>query len=190
MKVLIPVLLISGTLLAGCSRFNPEEEFAKAQQAHQLAQKQADTLRTLERRLEVFKKPLDLYQAVVKEAPASAQAESSSFLIATILNSETRQPDLAVEAYKSYIRDYPNGKQAPIAMFMIGFIYNNQIARYDSAEAAYKRFLEKYPQHEMAMAAQQELNNLGKPPEQWLPQNQVAETAKKAPPKKPVKKGK
>ena len=190
MKAITVVLLSSALGLAGCRRITAEDYFAKAGEAHRLAQKQADTLKTLEHRLEVFKPALDLYETVVKEYPTSAQAESSSFLIATIRNSETRQPDLAVEAYKSYIRDFPNGKQVPVAMFMVGFIYNNELAQYDSAGAAYRRFLERFPQHEMAMAAQQELNNLGRPPDQWLPQNLATESPKPQAPAKSAKKGK
>ncbi len=190
MKALISILFAAALFTTGCQRITAEDYFKKADEAHKLAQKQADTLKTLERRLEVFKPALDLYETVIKEYPTSPQAESASFLVATIRNSETRQPDLAVDAYKRYIRDFPNGKQVPVAMFMVGFIYNNELAQYDSAGAAYRRFLERFPQHEMAMAAQQELNNLGKPPDQWLPQNVAAETPKKQTPAKGVKKGK
>ena len=110
-------------------------------------------------------------------------------MIAQILNSETRQDTLAVDAYKRFVSEYPQSKQAGISMFMIGYIYNNELQWVDSAAAAYHRFLERYPQHEMAMAAQQELDHLGKSPEEWLSHDVASGTEKGALSKKPTGKG-
>jgi hypothetical protein len=66
-------------------------------------------------------------------------------------------------------------------MFLIGYLYNNELHHLDSAAAAYRRFLEKYPNHEMALSAQFELDNLGKSPEELLPQQVATETSKTPP---------
>lgn len=140
-------------VLAGCSGPSAEEYFTQAQQA-QTAQD--------------FPQAMGLYEKVIAEHPQSDVAEDAMFMIATILNNDLHEYDAAIDAYKRYTRTYTEGKETAIAMFLIGYLYNNELQNFDSASVAYRRFLEKFPVHEMAQAAQFELDNLGKSPEELL----------------------
>ena len=168
MKTLLCVAAGLAAMLSACSRQSPDELLAKAEQARQAAHKLADTLHDRSRLPEMFKPALDLFGQVSRDFPGTPQGETATFIIAHILNGETRQPAPAVDAYKRFVAEYPGSKQAGISMFMIGYIYNNELQQIDSAAAAYHRFLEAYPHHELTMAAQQELDHLGKAPEEWL----------------------
>jgi outer membrane protein assembly factor BamD (BamD/ComL family) len=132
----------------------------------------------------LFKPCIDAYQKVADEYPGTPQAERSLYLIATIRNNDTRDPELAVQAYRRYLSTFPAGAQAPSALFLIGFIFNNQIHNVDSAAAAYRDFLSRFPQSEMASSAQYELDHLGQPADRSFPDTTAegsGSTAKKAP---------
>ena len=143
-------------IVAGCNRPSARDLFTKAQEA-QKARK--------------FPQALDGYARVVQEHPQTTEAETSMFAIATIRQMDTHQSAEAVNAHKRYIERYPDGGFSAEADFLIGYIYNNDLHNLDSAGAAYRRFLTKYPKHELSLAAEKELENLGKSPEEILEQN-------------------
>jgi len=180
MKTLMILIAGASLVTAGCSHPSPDDLLARAETARQAADKQADTLQNRSRLPEVFRPSLDLFTQVSNDYPGTPAGETATFMIAQILNSETRQDTLAVDAYKRFVRQYPESKQAGISMFMIGYIYNNELQWLDSAAAAYRRFLDRYPRHEMATAAQQELDHLGKSPDEWLSKNVASGPAPKA----------
>lgn len=157
---------ITIVVLAGCGGPSAEEYFAKAQQA-QTAQE--------------FQQAMDLYEKVISEHPEDPAAGDAMFMIATILNNDLHDYDAAVDAYKRYVGNHPEGKETAIAMFLIGYLYNNELQNFDSASVAYRRFLEKFPNHEMSQAAQFELDNLGKSPEELLGQASSTTTAESRP---------
>lgn len=185
MKLVHAVLTITLVGLAGCGKPTAEEYFTKAQVAVEQARKTVDSLRNTQDLPRLFQPAIDGFTKVVEEYPTSEQAETAQFMIATIRNNDTHEPQLAIDAYKKYAELFPEGKQAPLAMFLVGYLYNNELHNLDSAGAAYRRFLEKFPQNEMASSAQFELNTLGKSPEELLgttvadTQPSGAETAKK-----------
>jgi TolA-binding protein len=142
-------------IVVGCNRPSATDLFTKAREAQ---------------KARAFPQALDGYAKVVQEYPQSAEAESSMFAIATIRQMDTYQPAEAVNAYRRYIETYPDGVFSPEATFLIGYIYDNELHNLDSAGAAYRRFLGKYPKHELSFAAEKELQNLGKSPEEILQQ--------------------
>jgi outer membrane protein assembly factor BamD (BamD/ComL family) len=188
MKTLVCTVVISAFVVAGCSKPSAEEYFARAEHAYAQAQRQLDTLKNQQLVPGLFAPVLESFEALIREYPASAQAETSMFLVATIRNNELHQPQNAVDAYRRFLEHYPNGKRAPLAMFMTAYLYNNELHELDSAGAMYRRFLEKYPDSEMAPSARFELETLGKSPEELIPKDVTAEKPVQKPPKKSSKK--
>ena len=169
-----------------CSKPSAEEYFAIAQKAQQEVQESLDSPMNVQDSLQAV--ALENYSKLVADHPESELVESSLFNIATIHNNTTHDHQKAVAAYKRYFDLYPDGTQAPLSLFMIGYIYGNELYNLDSAAVAYRRFLDMYPQHEMALSAQFELNNLGKTPDELLPQAAGTEVATKpATAKNPIK---
>ena len=163
------ILLMSGMLVAGCSKPTAEESFAKAEAAEAAAVSAMDTVRSADAAQALFHPVIGDFTRVIEDHPGHVLSEVALFRIATIRNNYTHEIPEALEAYRRYVELYPDGKQAPVSMFLIGYLYNNELHNIDSAAAAYRRFLARYPDHEMALSAQFELNTLGKPPDELLP---------------------
>lgn len=175
-------------LFVGCAKPTPEEYLAKGKQAEELARRIVDTLHTPPDLPRLFAPAIEAYEGLAKDHSKSFLAPDAVFKIATIYHNDTHEFDKAVEAYKRYVAMSPEGDKTALAMFLTGYLYNNEMHNLDSAGAAYRRFLDRFPQHEMAMAAQFELNNLGKNPEDMLPNNiALEEPAKQAAAPKPRK---
>ncbi len=166
----IPGILICGLLMAGCSKPSAEESFKKAEEAETAAVSAMDTVRSPDAARLLFHPVINDFTKVIDDHPGHVLAEVALFHIATIRNNYTHEIPEALDAYRRYVELYPEGKQAPMSMFLIGYLYNNELHDIDSAAAAYHRFLARYPDHEMALSAQFELNTLGKPPEELLPE--------------------
>lgn len=170
-----PIGVCAVLLFTGCGKTPPDEMFARAEELRKLQSHQA---------------AIEQYREIISEYPASAEAESSQFLIATIYNEGTKEFDKAVVEYGRYVEKYPDLQQTPWALFMVGYLYHNELHNLDSAAAAYNRFLERFPRHEMALSAKFELENLGKSPEELLsnvvrePEPAVAAQGGKSPGKK------
>ncbi len=141
-------------IFAGCNRQSPEEMLAKAEETH---------------KMQDYKVALEQYAMLIDEHPSSPQAEAAAFATASIYHNEMHQPQQAVDAYNRYLSMYPDGPRAGISLFLTGWMYNNELRKLDSAAIAYKTFLAKYPDNEMAPSAQFELENLGKSPEDLIP---------------------
>jgi len=153
-RSLIPVCCVL-LVIGGCNRTSPEELLKEAEQA---------------RAVQNFPMAIELYTRVITEHPKSAQAEVSAFMIAATYNDDLRDYEKAISAYREYLQRYPQSAQAPKAQFLIGYLYHNELRNLDSAAAAYRTFLASYPDNEMAPSAQFELDNLGKPAEELIPQ--------------------
>ena len=161
-RVLVPVwCLLLAT--AGCSRTSPDELLRQAEEA---------------RAMQNFPMAIELYTRVIEDHPKSAQAEVSAFMIATTYNNDLRDYEKAIPAYREYLTRYPGAAQAPMAQFLIGYLYHNELRNLDSAAAAYRAFLAMYPDHELARSATFELENLGRPAEELIPQD-IAGTSPK-----------
>lgn len=169
-----PVLALL-VMLAGCSKPSANEYFSKAEAEYTAAKKNADTLQNREGVARLFEPALENYMKVIREYPDDPLAERAAFMTATIRNNELRDPEQAVVYYKLYANKYPDADKAPTATFLVAYLYHNDLHLLDSAETWYKRFLDRYPQHEMAVSAQFELNSLGKPADQLLPEDSTTD---------------
>ncbi len=163
------IVLPAMVVLGGCKKPSVEEMLQNAEQTYARAEVSADSVRVAGDLKTFFQPSIAAYEKVAVEYPGTPQAERALYLIGTIRNNDTHEPQLAVDAYRRYLAAFPEGAQAPSALFLIGFIYNNEIHNLDSAAAAYREFLARFPQDEMASSAQFELDHLGKPVEEAIP---------------------
>jgi TolA-binding protein len=115
------------------------------------------------------------FEQLVDEYPQSELAAESLFLMADILqNKQVEESDKkndlkqAVELYLRVQYNFPNDEKAPQALFMAGFVSSEMLKDYDAATLYYKRFMKIYPDHELVVSVQEEINNLGKTPEEIL----------------------
>ena len=69
----------------------------------------------------------------------------------------------AIISFKKAADKYPNSDIGPKACFMAGFLLANNTDRLDEAKSTYEKFLKNYPDHELKIAVEFELENLGKP---------------------------
>ncbi|MBX2992575.1 MAG: tetratricopeptide repeat protein [Bacteroidetes bacterium] len=175
MKFGISILLLSIILLASCGKPAPEEYVGKA------------TVAINEKN---FALAIEEFEKLIKDLPDSPQAEEAMFTIAKIQSDELKDFPKAIAAYKRYLEKYPNGSQAPLAVFMTGYIFHNELHDLDNARSTFESYLSKYPDHEMVPSARFELENLGRPPEEILPnlQEKTPVTAAQASSKPPTKK--
>ena len=168
MRTTVVAAFVIAFLFHGCGKPAPEEYLAKGKEAEERAQRIVDTLSTPPDLPGLFAPAIEAYSDLAANYPNSPLASDAVFRLATIYHNDTREFEKAIDAYRRYTAMNPGGEKVPLAMFLTGYLYNNELRNLDSAGAAYRRFLEKFPHHEMAMAAQFELNNLGKTPEEML----------------------
>ena len=115
------------------------------------------------------------FEQLVDEHPQSEFAAESLILMADILQNkqveETERKANLQKAVELYVRvqyDFPNSEKAPQALFMAGFVSSEMLKDFDAAAMHYKRFMKIYPNNELAVSVQEEINNLGKTPEEIL----------------------
>jgi len=164
-----------GIIFFGCSSVPPDEMLGTALQEETHAREMADTVLEAGARARLFGPAVTAYEQLLEVHPNSPQAQEGMFRLATIYNNDIRDFPKAVAMYRSYAERFPQGEKTAVAMFLIGYVYHNELRMLDSAKVAYERFLKAYPNHEMAISAQFELNTLGKPPEDLVP-NDDAQT--------------
>ncbi|HTY01890.1 MAG TPA: tetratricopeptide repeat protein [Bacteroidota bacterium] len=169
MRFRLWLMMSAVILLAGCRKPSADELMQNAESTYARAEASADSVRAGGDIKAFFQPSIAAYEKVIAEYPGTPQAERALYLLATIRNNDTHEPQLAIDAYRRYLAAFPEGAQAPSALFLIGFIYNNELHALDSAAAAYHEFLSRFPQDEMASSAQYELDHLGKSPEDSLP---------------------
>ncbi len=167
--IVVPAMIVLG----GCRKQSAEEMLQNAEQTYARAEASADSVRLAGDSKTYFQPSIAAYENVAAEYPGTPQAERALYLVATIRNNDTHEPQLAIDAYRHYLSVFPEGAQAPSSLFLIGFIYNNEIHNLDSAAAAYREFLARFPQNEMASSARYELDHLGKPAEEAFPDTTV-----------------
>jgi outer membrane protein assembly factor BamD (BamD/ComL family) len=175
--VLCAVLMV---VITGCGKRSAADLFAIATESQQSAQHSIDSLRGNADLPRLLEPVLANYEKVFEEYPTSVEAEQALFKIGELYSGKLNQPEKAVAAFRRYSVAFPASSRAQTAMFMVGYIYNNTLGNTDSARAAYTRFLERFPNSELTTSAQYELNNLGKKPEELLPQEAAPEPSKTA----------
>ena len=109
-----------------------------------------------------YEKAIKTYNDLIADYPDSPLASRAMFQLGAIYMNNTNQYVKSVESYLRVISSYPESADAVKALFMAGFVSATYIADYEAAGAHYNQFLEQYPNHELAPAAEFELENLGK----------------------------
>lgn len=155
-------LLLFTTILifVSCSKISDEEYYNLASKEYEKGNKD-----------EAYKN----LEYLVEDYPQSKLAADAYFLMADILLNKTADSiknfenhKKAVELYAKVQYDYPNSEKAPQALFMAGFISSEFLKDYQLAAQYYKRFMKIYPDHELFDSVKEDLNNLGKTPEEIL----------------------
>ncbi|MGA9119885.1 MAG: hypothetical protein WB699_11015 [Bacteroidota bacterium] len=163
------VLWTFAVVLGGCRKQSVEELLSNAEKTYREAVAVEDSIRATGDIKAFFQPSIEAFQKVAEDYPGTPQAEKALYSIATIRNNDTREPELAIKSYRKYLAAFPEGNQAPSSLFLIGFIYNNELHNLDSSAVAYREFLERFPQNEMASSARYELDHLGKPMDESIP---------------------
>jgi len=168
--VILPAMVMMVALVvSGCGAPPADEMYARAQEAHDGAQRTLDSLGRNADVHALFTPVASAYEQVATEYPSSLQAEQSLFKAAELYAGYLQNVPKAIEVYKRFGEGFPASTKAPTALFMVGYLYNNQLGMTDSAEVAYRKFLSLYPQNELATSAQFELETLGQDPQELLP---------------------
>lgn len=109
---------------------------------------------------------VDMYQAIIKNAPYSRYAPMAQFNLG---RAREKQGDFAnaIQAYQVVVDKYPTSDVADDAMFQIGYTYMTvmRTGSYDRNAAKFAReyfedFLAAYPRHEKAAQAREYLKSL------------------------------
>ncbi len=101
----------------------------------------------------------------VEKYPEDSLAANYTYLAAQSCNG-LKAHDKAIQYFKLFKERYPDDIRAGDATFLIGFIYANELNQLDSALNYYEDMVVLYPNHRSTPAAQSEIRNLGKTPEQ------------------------
>ncbi len=162
-------LLICVFLFASCSRKSAEQLYNDGVKAEN--EKQYPVA------IESYKELIDRYEQ-------SSLADSAMYRLALVYNNDLHETEHAVQTYKLYCQKYSSNPRAATALFLAAFLMNNDLHQTDSARVTYERFLQLYPNHQLAQSAKFELMNLGKDPDQFVPQTtaEVPETTASARP--------
>lgn len=160
MRLLSVIVLTCALLFAGCSK--KDEKFYQ-NAAKESLQKQD------------IKAAVVNYEKIAEEFPESPAASEALYNIGRIYQNKMDKDveanaslQKAISYFQKIIEKYPHSKEAPTALFMTGFIQANELKNYDAARKSYNQFLKDYPQHEMATAAQQELDFMGVSPDEII----------------------
>lgn len=118
---------------------------------------------------------ITIYEKIIDEYPESENTPKALVALAGIYQSkgvktisDVENLNKAIQYYELVYNKFPQSNDAPVSLFMIGYIQANELKKFDEATKTYNTFLEKFPNHEMAAAAQQELDFMGLSPEEIL----------------------
>jgi TolA-binding protein len=123
---------------------------------------------------------INSYEQVFEKHPDSPLAPKALFEIGKLYQSRSVKDfntvaalNKAIEYYGKIFNQYPNSEEAPKALFMKGFIQSNELQDFPAAKSSFTIFIQKYPKNEMIPSAKAELENMGKPPEEILKEEEV-----------------
>lgn len=121
------------------------------------------------------KEAIGVFDKLVEEYPQSKFSSKALFESAKLYQTKnvkdiSTEESLkkAVEYYRKIIQDFPKEKETPSSLFQVGFIEANFLNDYQGATRDYNLFIQRYPDHQLAISAKQELENMGKTPEEIL----------------------
>ncbi len=111
-------------------------------------------------------KIIEMFQAVIKNAPHSKYAPLSQFQIGKVYEEKGSAPH-AVAAYQLVVDTYPDSPQAPEAQYRIGAIRLAQTegrtydrATLDQAQEDFETLMTKFPEHSRAGIAEEKISVL------------------------------
>lgn len=146
-------LLAPMLILWGCSRKSAEDLFEKGE----IAASDSSTFSEAER----------LLTELVRQYPEYERCDEAMIYLATIAQNRG-QGEEAVRLYQELIEKYPEGDRAYQAQFMIGYVYEEMLGDEEKAKTAYRKVVANYPDSDLADDAKLSMENVGKPPEEWI----------------------
>ncbi len=164
----VPALLLAVLLApAGPAAAQSPQTLKKAAAKTQLAQ--ADKLRAgldgqpqKDRAKKDYEAVVAAYRRVVREAPATSEAQSALVAIAELDQEMGRAFDdsyfqKAIDTYELLLKQYPASRFRSDAMFTIAQIQQEDLDHPEDAQKSFDDFLSKYPRSAKAAAAQEAL---------------------------------
>jgi len=163
LAALLAVLVTAAGPVAAQSPQTLKKAAANAQLA------QADKLRAgldgqpqKERTKKEYEAAVAAYRRVVREAPATFEAQSALVAIAELDQEMGRAFDdsyfqKAIDTYQILLKEYPASRYRSDAMFTIGQIQQEDLDHPEDAQKSFDDFLSKYPRSAKAAAAQEAL---------------------------------
>ena len=148
-------LLVCAFLFASCSRKSAEQLYSEGVKAENEKQ---------------YPVAVENYKEIIDRYEQSPLADSAMYRLALVYNNDLHETEHAVQTYKLYHQKFNSNPRAATALFLAAFLMNNDLHQTDSARVAYEKFLQMYPDHQLAQSAKFELTNLGKDPDQFIPQ--------------------
>ena len=94
-----------------------------------------------------------------------SKSDSDIFAEARLAESENNI-QLQYENYNVIVNDFPKSEFHAESLFRMGYICANDLKKYDEAKTLFNSFLSTYPKHELKMAAEFEIKNMGVPIEE------------------------
>jgi TolA-binding protein len=123
---------------------------------------------------------INTYEQIFEKHPDSPLAPKALFEIGKLYQSRNVKDlnavaslNKAIEYYGKIFNEYPKSEEAPKALFMKGFVQSNELQDYPAAKSSFNMFIQKYPDNEMVPSAKAELENMGKPPEEILKEEEI-----------------
>ncbi len=120
------------------------------------------------------------FRDIINEDPNSEYATKAMFELAKLYHGqvvkglpEKESLSMAVEYYKKVYKRAPKLPAGERALFMAAFLDANNLQKYDEAKKLYKQFLREYPKSQLAPSAEEEIKNIGVPPEEILKKKAV-----------------
>jgi len=108
-----------------------------------------------------------LLSRLLKQYPEDERCDEAMMHLATIAQNRGNGEE-AVRLYEELIAEYPGSDRAYQAQFMMGYVYEEMLGDHEKAKAAYRKVVENYPDSDLADDAKLSMQNVGKPPEEWI----------------------
>jgi len=108
-----------------------------------------------------------LLSKLLKQYPEDERCDEAIMHLATIAQNR-RDGEEAVRLYEELLTKYSDSDRAYQAQFMIGYVYEEMLDDHEKAKDAYRKVVENHPDSDLADDARLSMQNVGKPPEEWI----------------------
>ncbi len=116
-----------------------------------------------------------VYENLINEFPDHEYTREALYKVAELYQNKLvpgvdpmQSFEKASDYFKLVEERFPSSEKAPVALFMAAYIKANELKNYRQATELYNLFLKKYPKHELAPSASQELEIMGRSPDEVL----------------------